>query len=268
MAAMVSASNLLIVTPSPMLQLSCGPKRVSVRWSTQSKNFDAPISAVAADDLARARFTSSATARTLPGGRSGRICRRAVVPVPRVPHQQTDDDQNGDDDSGDGARVHSIASSDAYRAVRIEITHYNLLRLFAAEKRASAANVPAVPARGGPGNSAGIRRSQCRGAATAARSSDPAFGVLVLAWKHDVKVLSSGFDDPDGATKLERHQRDALASGSHGTQKVVVLLRPETGIALRHGDVIKACKEERRPVLGLRGRTGPVRRGELERSRL
>src|SRR4051794_21020413 len=66
-----------------------------------------------------------------------------------------------------------------------------------------------------------------------------------------MKVLSSGFDDPDGAAKLERHHRDALASGSHGTQKVVVLLRPETGIALRHGDVIKACKEEGRPVLGL-----------------
>src|SRR3954453_10006581 len=103
----------------------------------------------------------------------------------------------------------------------------------------------------GTRNSAGIRRSQCRGAATAARSADPALGLLVLAWKHDMKVLSSGFDDPDGAAKLERHHRDALASGSHGTQKVVVLLRPETGIALRHGDVIKACKEEGRPVLGL-----------------
>lgn len=123
MAAMVSASNLLIVTPSPMLQLSCGPKRVSVRWSTQSKNFDAPISAVAADDLARARFTSSATARTLAGRRSGRICRGAVVPVPRVPQQQSNNDQDGDNDRGDGTRVHSVAAPGAYRAVRIEITH-------------------------------------------------------------------------------------------------------------------------------------------------
>lgn len=82
-----------------------------------------------------------------------------------------------------------------------------------------------------------------------------------------MKVLSSGFDDPDGAAKLERHHRDALASGSHGTQKVVVLLRPETGIALRHGDVIKACKKRKAPG-AWGGRTGPVRRGELERSRL
>src|SRR5581483_5934101 len=60
-------------------------------------------------------------------------------------------------------------------------------------------------------------------------------GSLVLAGQRDVQVLGAGLDGPHRAAELHGHQREALAGGGHGAQKIVVLFGPEPTVTFDRG---------------------------------